>query len=169
MSFTGAADEEVHIMLKGLRPAAAGADRGGRQCGSAVARRLTGGVSRSIAVTATDTDDKKLFKMANRGTHIAGGAPGSTFSPRADGGYQITPAHRSAAAQSERSRAVILDRNRRHRRGRRPPLLMSTRRDWPTGHDDQFGSGLVDALGASCRRPRRSSDRSGRVRGRRLA
>jgi len=39
---------------------------------------------------------------------------------------------------------------------------MSTARDLgPTGHDDQFGSGLVDALGAVMQATPASSDVSG--------
>ena len=57
---------------------------------------------------------------------------------------------------------VILDRNRKLDAAAVRRILMATARDLgPAGHDDQFGSGLVDALGAVMQAAPASSDVSG--------
>ena len=63
----------------------------------------------ALGFTATDVDDK-LFKMANRGTHIAVAAPGvDVLAAAPDGGYQMTTGTSFAAAQVSGVAALILD------------------------------------------------------------
>jgi subtilisin family serine protease len=113
-------------------------------------------------VTATDIDDK-VFKQANRGTHIAVAAPGVDILAAApDGGYQMTSGTSFAAAQVTGVAALILDRNRSLDAAAIRRILMSTAHDLgPAGHDDQFGSGLVDAFDAVTQASPKSSDVSG--------
>jgi subtilisin family serine protease len=162
MSFTGAPDEEVHIMLKGLRTRGAVLIAAAGNAGPQSRPLYPAAFPEVIAVTATDIDDK-LFKMANRGTHIAVAAPGvDVLAAALNGGYQITTGTSFAAAQVSGVAALILDRNRRLDAAAVRRILMSTARDLgPTGHDDQFGSGLVDALGAVMQATPASSDVSG--------
>ena len=102
-----------------------------------------------IAVTATDADDK-LFDQANRGTHIAVAAPGVAILAAApDEGYRMQSGTSFAAAQVSGVAALLLERNRKLDPAAIRRILMSTARDLgPPGHDDQFGSGLVDAFSA---------------------
>jgi subtilisin family serine protease len=162
MSFTGAPDEEVHIMLKDLRAHGAVLIAAAGNAGPRSKPLYPAAFPEVIAVTATDVDDK-LFKMANRGTHIAVAAPGvDVLAAAPDGGYQMTTGTSFAAAQVSGVAALILDRNRKLDAAAIRRILMATARDLgPAGHDDQFGSGLVDALGAVMQATPASSDVSG--------
>jgi len=67
----------------------------------------------------------------------------------------MTSGTSAAAAEVSGVAALILDRNRKLDAAAIRRILMSTARDLGApGHDDQFGSGLVDALGRSRRRLR---------------
>lgn len=162
MSFTGAPDEEVHTMLKDLRARGAILIGAAGNAGPQSKPLYPAAFPEVIAVTATDIDDK-VFKMANRGTHIAVAAPGVNILAAApNGGYQMTTGTSFAAAEVSGVAALILDRNRKLDAAAVRRILMSTARDLgPAGHDDQFGSGLVDALGAVMQATPASSDVSG--------
>ena len=162
MSFTGAPDEEVHVMLKALRAHGAVLIAAAGNAGPQSKPLYPAAFPEVIAVTATDIDDK-VFKMANRGTHIAVAAPGvDVLAAAPDGGYQMTTGTSFAAAQVSGVAALILDRNRKLDAAAVRRILMATARDLgPAGHDDQFGSGLVDALGAVMQAAPASSDVSG--------
>jgi subtilisin family serine protease len=162
MSFTGAPDEELHIMLKELRQRGAVLVAAAGNAGPQSKPLYPAAFPEVIAVTATDIDDR-LFKMANRGTHIAVAAPGvDVLAAAPDGGYQMTTGTSFAAAQVSGVAALILDRNRKLDAAAVRRILMATARDLgPAGHDDQFGSGLVDALGAVMQATPASSDVSG--------
>jgi subtilisin family serine protease len=162
MSFTGAPDEEVHVMLKELRARGTVLIAAAGNAGPQSRPLYPAAFPEVIAVTATDIDDK-LFKMANRGTHIAVAAPGvDVLAAAPDGGYQMTTGTSFAAAQVSGVAALILDRNRKLDAAAVRRILMATARDLgPHGHDDQFGSGLVDALGAVMQATPASSDVSG--------
>jgi subtilisin family serine protease len=162
MSFTGAPDEEVHIMLKELRARGAVLIAAAGNAGPQSKPLYPGAFPEVIAVTATDIDDK-LFKMANRGTHIAVAAPGvDVLSAAPNGGYQMTTGTSFAAAEVSGVAALILDRNRKLDAAAVRRILMATARDLgPAGHDDQFGSGLVDALGAVMQAAPAASEVSG--------
>jgi subtilisin family serine protease len=162
MSFTGAPDEEVHVMLKELRAHGAVLIAAAGNAGPRSKPLYPAAFPEVIAVTATDIDDK-LFKMANRGTHIAVAAPGvDVLAAAPNGGYQMTTGTSFAAALVSGVAALILDRNRKLDAAAVRRILMATARDLgPAGHDDQFGSGLVDALGAVMQATPASSDVSG--------
>ncbi|MEN3383457.1 MAG: hypothetical protein V7608_3501 [Hyphomicrobiales bacterium] len=162
MSFTGAPDEELHIMLRELRQRGAVLVAAAGNAGPQSKPLYPAAFPEVIAVTATDIDDR-LFKMANRGTHIAVAAPGvDVLAAAPDGGYQMTTGTSFAAAQVSGVAALILDRNRKLDAAAVRRILMATARDLgPAGHDDQFGSGLVDALGAVMQATPASSDVSG--------
>jgi len=162
MSFTGAPDEEVRIMLKGLRTHGAVLIAAAGNAGPQSRPLYPAAYPEVIAVTATDVEDK-LFKMANRGTHIAVAAPGvDVLAAAPNGGYQMTTGTSFAAAQVSGVAALILDRNRKLDAAAVRRILMSTAHDLgPSGHDDQFGSGLVDALAAIMQAMPESSEVSG--------
>jgi len=102
-----------------------------------------------IAVTATDADDK-LFAGANRGRYIAVAAPGvDILVPAPDAGYQLTTGTSVAAAEVSGVVALLLERNPRLKPADiRRILTGSARRLGQGQRDDNFGSGLVDPLGA---------------------
>ena len=96
-----------------------------------------------------DADDR-LFDKANRGTHIAVAAPGVAILAAAPGeSYQMQSGTSFSAAQVSGVAALLLERNRQLDPVAIRRILTSTARDLgPAGHDDQFGSGLVDAFSA---------------------
>ena len=162
MSFTGAPDQEVHVMLKELRQRGAVLVAAAGNAGPQSKPLYPAAFPEVIAVTATDIDDK-LFKMANRGTHIAVAAPGvDVLTAAPSGGYQMATGTSFAAAEVSGVAALILDRNRQLDAAAVRRILTATARDLgPAGHDDQFGSGLVDALGAVMQASPASSEVSG--------
>ena len=115
-----------------------------------------------IAVTATDADDR-LFDQANRGAHIAVAAPGVAILAAApDEGYQLQSGTSFAAAQVSGIAALLRERNRKLDPAAIRRILTSTARDLgPAGHDDQFGSGLVDAFSAVSSAAPKASEVSG--------
>jgi hypothetical protein len=149
MSFAGPADGEVQKMLAALRAngivliAAAG------NAGPKSPPLYPAADPNVIAVTATDMDDNP-FAQANRGTHIAVAAPGvSILAAAPDGGYQMQSGTSFAAAQVSGIAALIIESNPKLDAAAVRRILMSTAHDLgPPGHDDQFGSGLADALAA---------------------
>jgi subtilisin family serine protease len=164
MSFAGPADAELHTMLAALRrqgvvliAAAGNAGPNSRPLYPAAEPDV-------IAVTATDADDK-LFAQANRGTHIAVAAPGvAILAVAPNAGYQLQTGTSFAAAQVSGVAALLLERNRKLDPGAIRRILASTARDLgPAGHDDQFGSGLVDAFNAVESAVPKASDVSGSV------
>lgn len=100
-----------------------------------------------IAVTATDTNDR-LFEASNRGSYMAVAAPGvDLLLPAPEEKYQVASGTSFAAAYVSGVAALIVERNP----GVSPEvvrrILTDTARDLgPKGKDDQFGSGLANAL-----------------------
>jgi subtilisin family serine protease len=149
MSFAGSVDPSIRRSLEALHKrdiilvAAAG------NAGPLSPPLYPASDAKVIAVTATDAEDK-LFRQANRGPHIAVAAPGAdllTASPA--GGYQLVTGTSFAAAEVSGIIALMLQ----HRPNLTPnmvrQLLMATAKDLgPTGRDDLFGAGLVDAYRA---------------------
>jgi subtilisin family serine protease len=162
MSFAGPADPEMQLKVAALRQkgavliAAAGND------GPNARPLYPAAYPEVIAVTATDADDK-LYTHANRGTHIAVAAPGVAILAAApEGSYRLQSGTSFAAAQVSGVVALLLERNRRLDAPAIRQILMSTARDLGTpGHDDQFGSGLVDAFAALEQAAPRASEVSG--------
>jgi subtilisin family serine protease len=149
MSFTGPTDAEQHIMLAALQQkgivliAAAGND------GPKAPPAYPAAFTEVIAVTATDSDDN-LYADANRGAHIAVAAPGVAILVAAPGGsYKMRTGTSFAAPQVSGIAALLLERNRKLDPIAIRSILTTTARDLgPPGPDDQFGSGLVDAMRA---------------------
>lgn len=101
-----------------------------------------------IAVTATDADDQ-LFKLSNRGNHIAVAAPGAGLLVATPDGYEVSSGTSYSAAEISGVAALMLERNANLTPGKLRSVLMATARDLgPKGRDSQFGAGLVDALRA---------------------
>jgi subtilisin family serine protease len=115
-----------------------------------------------IAVTATDADDK-AFAQANRGTHIAVAAPGVNILAAApEGSYLMQSGTSFAAAQVSGIAALLIERNPKLDAASIRRILMATAHDLGVpGHDDQFGSGLADALAAVKAASPKSSEVSG--------
>jgi hypothetical protein len=149
MSFAGPADSELDIMLKALRGRGAVLIAAAGNAGPNSRPLYPAANPDVIAVTATDADDR-LFARANRGTHIAVAAPGVDILAAAPGGsYQMHSGTSFAAAQVSGIAALLLERNAQLDAAAVRRILMSTARDLGApGHDDQFGSGLADALDA---------------------
>ena len=146
MSFAGPADPELQTMLaaaraKGIVLIAAAGNAGPRS-----PPLYPGADPNVIAVTATDIDDK-LFDHANRGSYIAVAAPGVDILVAApDGGYQTTSGTSVAAAEVSGIAALMIERDRKLDPASLRQLLTSTAH--ALGPRDQFGAGLIDALGA---------------------
>jgi len=161
MSFAGPADAELHDMLTALRANGAVLIAAVGNAGPKSAPLYPAADPSVIAVTATDMDDKP-FVQANRGTHIAVAAPGVNILAAApDGGYQMPSGTSFAAAQISGIAALLLERNPKLDAASIRRILMATAHDLgPPGHDDQFGSGLADALAAVNAASPKSSDAS---------
>jgi hypothetical protein len=149
MSFAGPADAELHDMLAALRANGAVLIAAVGNAGPKSPPLYPAADPNVIAVTATDMDDKP-FAQANRGTHIAVAAPGVNILAAApDGGYQMPSGTSFAAAEISGIAALLLERNPKLDAAAIRRILMATAHDLgPPGHDDQFGSGLADALAA---------------------
>ena len=110
MSFAGPSDPEIAHALaaahkKGVVLVAASGNAGAKSPPLFPASDAS-----VIAVTATDAGDK-LFKLANRGKHIAVAAPGvEIIGPSTNGGYQISTGTSVAAAQVSGVAALLLER-----------------------------------------------------------
>jgi len=149
MSFAGPADAELHDMLNALRANGVVLVAAVGNAGPKSAPLYPAADPSVIAVTATDMEDKP-FAQANRGTHIAVAAPGVNILAAApDGGYQMPSGTSFAAAQISGIAALLIERNPKLDAASIRRILMSTAHDLgPPGHDEQFGSGLADALAA---------------------
>jgi len=159
MSFAGPADEELHTMLAALRGKGAVLIAAVGNAGPNSRPLYPAADPEVIAVTATDNVDR-LFAQANRGTHIAVAAPGVDILLAApNGSYQMQSGTSFAAAQVSGIAALLLERNPALDAASIRRILISTARDLgPPGHDEQFGSGLADALGAVTAAGPKSSD-----------
>ena len=149
MSFAGPSDPEIAHALaaahkKGVVLVAASGNAGAKSPPLFPASDAS-----VIAVTATDAGDK-LFKLANRGKHIAVAAPGvEIIGPSTNGGYQISTGTSVAAAQVSGVAALLLERKPDLRPDALRKILTSTATDLgPKGQDSQFGAGLVNAYRA---------------------
>jgi hypothetical protein len=162
MSFTGPADAELHTMLAALRADGVALVAAVGNAGPKSAPLYPAADPNVIAVTATDADDK-AFAQANRGTHIAVAAPGVNILAAApDGAYQMQTGTSFAAAQVSGIAALLIDRNPKLDAAAIRRILTATAHDLgPPGHDDQFGSGLADALAAVTAATPQSSAASG--------
>jgi subtilisin family serine protease len=149
MSFAGPSDPELHTMFAALRQKGTVLIAAAGNAGPTSRPLYPAADPDVIAVTATDADDK-LFAQANRGTHIAVSAPGVNILAAApNAAYQMQSGTSFAAAQVSGIAALLLERNPRLDAVAIRRILMSTARDLGApGHDEQFGSGLADALGA---------------------
>ena len=164
MSFAGPADEELHTMLAALRGKGTVLIAAVGNAGPNSKPLYPAADPEVIAVTATDNNDR-LFAQANRGTHIAVAAPGVDILLAAPGGsYQMQSGTSFAAAQVSGIAALLLERNPTLDAASIRRLLMSTARDLGApGHDEQFGSGLANALDAVTAAGPKSSDVSSSV------
>jgi len=164
MSFAGPADAELHDMLAALRANGVVLVAAVGNAGPRSPPLYPAADPNVIAVTATDADDKP-FAQANRGTHIAVAAPGVNILAAApDGGYQMPSGTSFAAAEISGIAALLLERNPKLDAAAIRRILMATAHDLGTpGHDDQFGSGLADALAAVNAAGPKSSDASATV------
>jgi subtilisin family serine protease len=161
MSFAGPADAELQAMLKALRANGVVLIAAVGNAGPRSPPLYPAADPKVIAVSATDMDDKP-FAQANRGTHIAVAVPGVNILAAApDGGYQMPSGTSFSAAQISGIAALLLERNPKLDAASIRRILMGTARDLgPPGHDDQFGSGLADALAAVNAAAPKSSDAS---------
>jgi hypothetical protein len=102
-----------------------------------------------IAVTATDGDDH-IFKMANRGRHIAVAAPGVDIIALAPGGtYEVTTGTSIAAAHVSGIAALLLEHKPSLAPGDvRAVLIATAKPPGPPAPDSDFGAGLVNAYRA---------------------
>jgi Subtilase family/Fervidolysin N-terminal prodomain len=102
-----------------------------------------------IAVTATDDQDR-IFRAANRGSHVAVAAPGVDLWVLTLGGdYRMTSGTSFSSAEISGVVALMLERNPGLTPAAVRRALMSTARDLgPRGMDATFGAGLVDAYQA---------------------
>jgi len=149
MSFAGPADAEVHTMILAVRNTGAVLIAAAGNAGPKSKPLYPAAYPETIAVTATDIEDK-LFAQANRGRHISVAAPGvSILAPAPGEAYTMQSGTSFAAAQISGVAALILERNPSLDAAAVQRILMSTARDLgPVGTDDQFGAGLADAYSA---------------------
>ena len=102
-----------------------------------------------IAVTATDPSDR-LFAESNRGGFVAISAPGvDILSAAPEGKYQVSSGTSLSAAYVSGIAALMLARNPDLSPSDIRASLLATARDLgPSGRDDEFGAGQVDAMAA---------------------
>lgn len=149
MSFAGPTDPALHRMLTAAYEkdivliAAAGND------GPYAVPAYPAADPDVIAVTATDADDKP-FKMANRGKYVAVAAPGVEIVALApDASYEITTGTSVAAAHVSGIAALLLQRDPSLKPADVRAILTATAKPLRTsGHDPEFGAGIVDAFRA---------------------
>ncbi|HLW92039.1 MAG TPA: S8 family serine peptidase [Roseiarcus sp.] len=149
MSFAGPQDPDVHRVLtaaadKGVALIAAAGNGGPKSPAFYPAAD-----ARVIAVTAIDADDR-LFENANRGAYIALAAPGvDVLLPAPNGGYDLQTGTSVAAALVSGVAALVLERNPALNPDALKKTLMSTTKPLGgSGHEAEFGAGLVDAARA---------------------
>jgi hypothetical protein len=99
-----------------------------------------------IAVTATDSADA-LFPSANRGAYVGIAAPGVDVLVASPGvGYSLSSGTSIAAAHVSGVLALMLQRDPKLTPADARRMLVESAKDLgPSGRDDQFGAGLVDA------------------------
>jgi subtilisin family serine protease len=161
MSFAGPADPEMHAKIVALRQRGAVIIAAAGNAGPNAKPMYPAAFPEVIAVTATDAEDK-VFMQANRGTHIAVAAPGVAILAAApEDSYRMQSGTSFAAAQVSGVVALLLERNRNLDVAAIRRILMASARDLGTpGHDDQFGSGIVDAFAALEQAAPRATDTS---------
>ncbi len=161
MSFAGPADPEMHAKIVALRQRGVVVIAAAGNAGPNAKPLYPGAFPEVIAVTATDADDK-VFAQANRGTHIAVAAPGVAILAAApEESYRMQSGTSFAAAQVSGVVALLLERNRNLDVAAIRRILMTSARDLGMpGHDDQFGSGIVDAYAALEKAAPRAADTS---------
>jgi subtilisin family serine protease len=161
MSFAGPSDPEIHAKIVALRQRGVVVIAAAGNAGPNAKPLYPGAFPEVIAVTATDADDK-IFAQANRGTHIAVAAPGVAILAAApEESYRMQSGTSFAAAQVSGVVALLLERNRNLDVPAIRRILMTSARDLGTpGHDDQFGSGIVDAYAALEKAAPRTTDTS---------
>lgn len=100
-----------------------------------------------IAVTATDSGDA-LYALANHGRYIAVAAPGvDVIAPALYEAYQVSSGTSFAAAHVSGVIALMLERGPKLSIQEIRAALQSGAKDLgPSGTDDQFGAGRVNAL-----------------------
>jgi Subtilase family len=82
--------------------------------------------------------------------------------PAPDAAYQITTGTSIAAAEASGLAALMIERDPKLKHAGVRRILMDTAKDLgPTGHDPDFGAGLVNALGRSSQTTAGPSWRSG--------
>lgn len=161
MSFAGPSDPEMHAKIAALRQRGAVIIAAAGNAGPNAKPLYPAAFPEVIAVTATDAEDK-IFAQANRGTHIAVAAPGvAILSAAPEDSYRMQSGTSFAAAQVSGVVALLLERNRNLDAAAIRRILMTSARDIGTpGHDDQFGSGVVDAYAALEQAAPRAADTS---------
>jgi len=149
MSFTGPADPEQRLMLSSLRQKGAVLIAAAGNAGPKSPPLYPAADPDVIAVTATDSNDD-LYDHANRGSYIAVAAPGvAILVDSTDGGYQMRTGTSFAAPLVSGIAALVLQRNHKLDPVAVRSVLTSTAHHLGSpGQDDQFGSGLVDAMSA---------------------
>jgi subtilisin family serine protease len=159
MSFAGPSDPEMQLKIAALAKKGAVLVAAAGNAGPQSRPLYPAAYPDVIAVTAIDANDN-LFAQANRGPHIAVAAPGvSILAAAPDQGYKLQSGTSFAAAQVSGVVALLRERNRQLGPAAIRRILTSTARDLgPAGHDDQFGSGLVDAFGAVSSAAPKASD-----------
>jgi hypothetical protein len=149
MSFAGPSDPELALALEAARKKGIVLVAAAGNAGAKSPPLFPASDSNVIAVTAVDADDQ-LFKLANRGKHIAIAAPGVEVlaaAPRRS--YQMSTGTSIAAAQISGIAALLLERKSNLTPDAVRKILASTASDLgPKGRDTQFGAGLANALRA---------------------
>lgn len=149
MSFAGPEDEMLSTLLdaahdKGIIMVAASGN-----AGPDAAPLYPAVHEHVIAVTATDWTDK-LYRMANRGNHIALAAPGvDILVVVPDGKFAMMSGTSLATAHISGMIALLLERNPDLKPEEILALITQSAVDLgPDGTDPQFGAGLADAVSA---------------------
>jgi len=149
MSFAGPSDPELALALAAARKKGIVLVAAAGNAGAKSPPLFPASDANVIAVTAVDADDR-LFKLANRGKHIALAAPGvDVLAPAPRHSYQLSTGTSIAAAQVSGIAALLLERKPDLSPDAVRKALASTAGDLgPKGRDEQFGAGLADALRA---------------------
>ncbi|MEO1543245.1 MAG: S8 family serine peptidase [Pseudomonadota bacterium] len=102
-----------------------------------------------IAITASDSADK-IYESANHGDYVAVAAPGvGILAPAPDGGYDYKTGTSFATAHVSGLVALMLEKDATVSTDKIRQALMQGAVDLgPTGRDDTFGAGRVDAVRA---------------------
>jgi hypothetical protein len=149
MSFAGPSDPELALALAAARKKGIVLVAAAGNAGAKSPPLFPASDANVIAVTAVDAEDR-LFKLANRGKHIAIAAPGvDVLAPSPKRSYQVSTGTSIAAAQVSGIAALLLERKPDLTPDAVRKILASTASDLgPKGRDEQFGAGLADAFRA---------------------